>query len=40
MANPSKLAAYVQKAMSAYAGPITDEQARDLSAFLDAKPRP
>jgi thiosulfate dehydrogenase len=40
MGKPAKLAAYVQKAMAAYAGTIGDEQARDLAAYVDSRPRP
>jgi thiosulfate dehydrogenase len=40
MAKPGRLAAYIQKAMAIYAGTITDEQARDIAAFIDAQPRP
>ena len=40
MGKPAKLAAYVQKAMAPYAGNIGDEQARDLAAYLDSRPRP
>jgi cytochrome c len=40
MAKPGRLAAYIQKAMAVYAGSLTDEQARDIAAFIDAQPRP
>jgi thiosulfate dehydrogenase len=39
MARPQKLAAYVQRSMAAYAGTLTDDQARDLAAFIDTQPR-
>jgi thiosulfate dehydrogenase len=40
LARAPKLAAYLQKAMAAYAGSLSDEQARDLAAFVDSQPRP
>lgn len=40
MGEPSKLAAYLSRAMAAYVGGLTDEQARDLAVYVDAQPRP
>ncbi len=40
MARPGHLASYIQKSMAAYAGTVTDEQARDIAAFIDAQARP
>ena len=40
LAQPEKLAAYLATAMSAYAGSISHEEARDLAFFIDSHPRP
>lgn len=40
MARPGHLASYIQKSMAVYAGTVTDEQARDIAAFIDSQERP
>jgi thiosulfate dehydrogenase len=35
-----KLASYLSSAMAGYVGSMSEEQARDVSAFLESQPRP
>jgi len=40
MGQPAKLASYISSAMATYAGAMTEEQVRDIAAYVDAQPRP
>jgi cytochrome c len=40
MGHAPKLASYISTAMAGYVGSMTEEQARDVAAFLETQPRP